>query len=68
MNLAHRRNDLYLEYHSMIFWIAMIVLNIIAIVAMTVADRELAKALREIDKLSSERSTFLPSSQADAMP
>ena len=52
----------------MTFWIAMIVLNVIAILAMTVADLELAKALREIDKLSSERSTFLPSSQAETMP
>ena len=34
----------------------MIVLNVIAILAMTVADLELSKALREIDKLSVARS------------
>ena len=52
----------------MIFWMAMIVLNVIAILAMTVADLELARALREMERLSSDRSTFFPSIHASAMP
>ena len=40
----------------MIFWIAIAILNTIALIAILVADRELERALREIDKLSSARS------------
>ncbi|RFC35777.1 MAG: hypothetical protein DID90_2727554277 [Candidatus Nitrotoga sp. LAW] len=57
----------------MIFWIAMIVLNVIAITAILVANRELDKALREMDRLSSARlseriwrSASLAASQARA--
>ena len=41
----------------MIFWIAIIILNTIALIAILYADREARKALREIDKLSSERAS-----------
>ena len=41
----------------MSFWIAIIILNAIALIAILCADREVTKALREIDKLSSERAS-----------
>jgi len=42
----------------MISYIAIIILNTIAIIAIMVARSELIKALREIDKLSSSRASF----------
>ena len=41
----------------MITLIAIIMLNIIALIAILVANREVDKALREIDKLSSSRAS-----------
>lgn len=41
----------------MISYIAILILNIIALIAILVANRELSKALREIDKLSSSRAS-----------
>jgi hypothetical protein len=49
----------YLEYQSMSFWIAIAILNTIALIAILVASRELDKALRAIDTLSSLSSASL---------
>lgn len=51
-------------------WTAMIMLNAIALIAILLADRELSKALRETDKLSSERSSAraFPSAVFDGQP
>jgi hypothetical protein len=42
--------------------IAVVVLNTIAVIAMIIAHRELRKALREMDKLSSSRASRRSSS------
>ena len=57
-----------LEYHSMTFWIAITMLNTIALIAMLVARSELRKALREIDKLSSSRASRSAASRAATTP
>jgi hypothetical protein len=48
----------------MISSIAILILNIIALIAILVARSELNKALREIDKLSSSRASFSAASRA----
>lgn len=42
----------------MTFWIAMIILNAIALIAILVANRELERALRAIESVSSSRASF----------
>ena len=42
----------------MIFWIAMVILNTIALIAILVANRELERALRAMERFSSSRNSF----------
>ena len=46
--------------------IAIIILNIIALIAIIRADREVAKALREIERLSSSRASARLSRKEDS--
>ena len=51
----------------MIFWIAIAILNTIALIAILVANRELERALRAMDKLSVARSVSLEASHAKTL-
>jgi len=51
----------------MILWIAIAILNTIALIAILVANRELERALREMDKLSVARSVSFDASHDKTM-